>query len=71
MTGLRYLTDPDGKPSAVVVPIDLWRKLLPRENGSFDDLNEAIEDHCLSKAMDEGRDTPLLSRQEALDLLEE
>lgn len=68
MTGLRYLMDPDGKPSAVVVPIAIWRQLLPQEDGSFEDLNEAIEDHCLAKAMDKGRETPLLSREKALEL---
>jgi hypothetical protein len=33
-------------------------------------LTEAVEDYCLAKAMDEGRQTPLLSRGEALDFLE-
>ena len=71
MTGVQYLTDKEGKPHAVVLPIELWRRLLPREDASVEDLTEAVEDYCLGKAMDEGRHTPLLNRDEALKLLEE
>lgn len=71
MTGIEYLTDQDGRPRAVVLPIELWRRLLPNEEGSVEDLAEAVEDHCLGKAMDEGRQTPLLSRDEALDFLKD
>jgi hypothetical protein len=35
-----------------------------------EELPEAPEDYCLSKAMDEGKETPLLSREEALAYLE-
>jgi hypothetical protein len=35
-----------------------------------EELPEAMEDYCLSKAMDEARETPLLSRKEALAYLE-
>jgi len=34
-------------------------------------LTESIEDYCLGKAMDEGRETALLSRNEALDFLKD
>jgi len=37
--------------------------------GSDEELPEAMEDHCLSKAMDEAKETPLLSREEALAYL--
>ena len=70
MTGLEYLTDQDGNPRAVVLPIELWRRLLPRGEASVEELTEAIEDYCLGKAMDEGRQTRLLSREEALEDLE-
>lgn len=71
MTGIEYLADQDGKPRAVVLPIELWRRLLPQEDASVEDLAEALEDHCLGKAMDEGRQTPLLNRDEALDFLKD
>ena len=71
MNGVQYLTDQEGKPQAVVLPIELWRRLLPRENASPEELAEAVEDHCLGKAMDEGRRTPLLSRDEALEYLQD
>ena len=69
MDGVQYLTDQQGEPQAVVLPIELWRRLLPRENASAEELAEAMEDYCLGKAMDEGRQTPLLSREEALEYL--
>ncbi len=71
MTEVHYLTDQEGKPRAVVLPIELWRRLLPREDASVEELTEAVEDYCLGKAMDEGRRTPLLSREEALEYLED
>ncbi len=71
MTEVQYLTDQEGKPHAVVLPIELWRRLLPREEATVEELTEAIEDYCLGKAMDEGRRTPLLSREEALEYLED
>ncbi len=71
MTRVQYLTDQKGKTRAVVLPIELWRRLLPREDASVEELTDAVEDYCLGKAMDEGRRTPLLSREEALDYLED
>lgn len=71
MTEIRYLTDPEGHPQAVVLPIELWRRLLPREDATVEELTEAVEDYCLSKAMDEGRRTPLLERDDALAFLED
>ncbi|MGF1522133.1 MAG: hypothetical protein ACFBSF_07430 [Leptolyngbyaceae cyanobacterium] len=68
---ITYLTDSQGNPTAVVIPIDLWRKLLPQESGSIKDVAEHLEDYCLSKAMNEARATPLLRREEALKFLEE
>lgn len=70
MTGVHYLTDQDGKPRAVVLPIELWRRLLPHEDATFEELSEAVEDYCLGKAMDEGQQSALLSREEALRYLE-
>ncbi|MGL4499303.1 MAG: hypothetical protein ACRCU2_09625 [Planktothrix sp.] len=64
-----YITDSEGKLTAVVVPIDLWRQILPQDNPSIETMTENIEDYCLNKAMDEAKETPLLSRQQALEFL--
>ena len=70
MTGVHYMTDEDGVPTAVVLPIELWQRLLPHEGASVEDVRESVEDYCLGRAMDEGQETPLLSREEALEFLE-
>jgi hypothetical protein len=67
---IEYLTDTTGNPRAVVIPIDLWRRLLPEETGSLEDLAENLEDYCLNKAMDEAGATPLLDHEAALQFLE-
>lgn len=71
MFEIDYLTDQQGQPKAVIIPIELWRKLLPNEEGSLEELADAIEDYCLNKAMDEAENSPLLNREEALNYLEE
>ena len=70
MFELEYLTDKGGQLKAVVVPITLWKQLLLADDASVEELSAALEDYCLSKAMDEAQDSPLLSRQEALAYLE-
>jgi len=67
---LEYLTDRSGQPKAVVIPIELWKQLFVEDDTSSEELSEAMEDYCLSKAMDEAQETPLLSREEALAYLE-
>ncbi len=70
MLEVDYLTDRDGNPKAVVLPIKLWRRLVPAgDDVSLEDLAESIEDYCLNRAMDEAENSPLLSRQEAMDYL--
>jgi hypothetical protein len=73
MLNIEYLTNKDGAAIAVVIPIELWRQLLPMppEEASFEELQEAVEDYCLNKAMDEAINTPLLTHSEALAYLEE
>jgi hypothetical protein len=71
MLNLEYLTDSEGKQTAVVIPIDLWRQLLPREDSSSEAISDALEDYCLNRAMDEGKQTPLLDRAAALAYLED
>ncbi len=69
MLELEYLTDKNGLSKAVVIPIQLWNRLLPKGNVSFEGLSESIEDYCMNKAMDEADNTPLLNREEALEYL--
>ena len=69
MLELEYLTDRSGQLKAVVIPIELWKQLFI-DDASTEELSEAMEDYCLSKAMDEAKETPLLSRGEALAYLE-
>ena len=71
MFNLKYVTDTNGQPRAVVVPIELWRQLLPSEGANFEELAEGMENYCLSKAMDEAKQTPVLNREEALKYLEQ
>ena len=66
MLNIEYLTNKDGNAIAVVIPIEIWRQLLPTEEASFEDLAEAVEDYCMNKAMNEAVNTPLLDRSEAL-----
>ena len=68
---VEYLTDKKGQPKAVVIPIELWRQILPKDPTSIEELSEAIEDYCLNKAMDEAQKSPLLGHEEALDFLKE
>jgi len=70
MLELEYLTDRSGQLKAVVIPIELWEQLFIEDDTSSEELTEAVEDYCLSKAMDEAQETPLLSRKEALAYLE-
>lgn len=68
---IEYLTDIKGEPSAVVIPIELWRQIFPDGVSSTEDVVDGIEDYCLNQAMDEAKETPLLDRQAALAFLEE
>ncbi len=70
MLQLQYLTDQNGQTNAVVVPISLWRKIVPQDNISVQELSDSMEDYALNKAMDEAEKTPLLSREQALAYLE-
>jgi hypothetical protein len=71
MTSLEYLTNSEGKRTAVIIPIELWQQLLPSEDRSYEIVSEAIEDNCLNKAMDEVEKSPLCDRNEALSFLED
>ncbi len=71
VTNLEYLTDSEGILTAVVIPIELWRQLLPDEDFSLETISEAIADYCLNKAMDEGKKTKLFDRNKVLKFLED
>ena len=71
MFEIEYLIDKKGQPKAVVIPIEIWKQIFTKEEVSVDELSAGLEDYCLSKAMDEAKDTPLLNRQAALEYLEE
>jgi hypothetical protein len=68
---IEYLIDAHGNPSAVVIPITLWRQIFPETSHPPENIAETIEDYCLNRAMDEAQTTPLLGREEALKFLEE
>jgi len=70
MLELEYLTDKSGQLKAVVIPIELWKQLFLQDDASAEELTEAMEDYCLNKAMDEAKNSPLLSREQALAYLE-
>lgn len=70
MIEIEYLTDKNGEPTGVVIPIELWRRLLPKDELAVEELSDAIEDYCMNKAMDEGKKSPLWSREEAIAYLE-
>ncbi len=55
---IKYLTDATGNPTAVVIPIELWRQLLPQEKTAIVDLADRLEDYCLDKAMTTAKNTP-------------
>ncbi len=71
MFEVEYLTNEKGQTRAVVIPIELWDRLLPKNDASVEELSEGVEDYCLGKAMDEAKSGPLLNREEALKYLEE
>ncbi|MEW5960402.1 MAG: hypothetical protein AB1801_21965 [Chloroflexota bacterium] len=70
MVEIEYLTDKHGRPKAVVIPVELWRQILLKED-VLAELAEEIEDYCLSQAMDEAKESPLMTREEALAYLGE
>jgi hypothetical protein len=73
MFNLEYLTDQNGQPKAVVIPIALWKQIFPQADIPPDpeEMTQAIEDYCLHQAMQEAAQTPLLDRDTALAYLEE
>ncbi|MGK7893522.1 MAG: hypothetical protein AB4372_07835 [Xenococcus sp. (in: cyanobacteria)] len=57
MFEIEYLTDKNGQPKAVVIPIEVWRKLFPEEKIALDELLETLEilaDREFSSQLKEG-----------------
>ena len=71
MLEIEYLKDPNGKPTAVIIPIEVWKQIFPEEEISLDELSDRLDDYCLNQAMDEAKSTPLLDSKTALQYLEE
>jgi hypothetical protein len=44
MLEIEYLTDKDGKPKAVVIPIEVWKRIFAAERVSEDELSTRLED---------------------------
>lgn len=42
MIEIEYLTDKNGQPKAVVIPIELWRQLFPKDDVSVEELSALI-----------------------------
>jgi len=68
MHEINYLTNHKGHKTAVIVPMELWLNIFPEIDVSKEKLIEGVENYCLNKAMDEGKKSSLLNRQEALDM---
>ena len=42
MLEIEYITDKDGQQKGVVIPIKLWRKILPPKNASVEPKGRAL-----------------------------
>lgn len=71
MNGIEYLTDINGNKKAVVIPIEIWEKIIPNKMDNDDNLPEYLENYCLNEAMDEAKLSPLLDSESAFKFLEE
>ncbi len=68
---LEFIANSQGKVKGVVIPIEVWKKAFPNTPDTWEELVETLEDYCLNKAMEEAKETPLLTREEALQYLNE
>lgn len=71
MLEFEYLTDKQGQKKAVILPIELWRELFPKDDWSTEELSEAVENYCLNKAMNEAQNSQLLNAAEAMAYLKD
>jgi len=71
MIDIEYIMNVKGEPKAVVIPIGIWNQIFLRDDFTIEELKESIEDYCLKNAMDIGKKSELLNREEALKFLED
>jgi len=51
MLEIEYVMNKNGQPEAVVIPIEIWNEILPKEDCSINELSEALEDYCRDEAL--------------------
>lgn len=66
-----YLADNRGQLKGVMIPPELWQQLFSEEPTSVEAFIEGIENYCLNEAMNEAKETALLSKDEAIAYLSE
>ncbi len=71
MAEIEYITDSKGQLKGVLVPVEIWKEIFPESPESLEELLERFEDYCLNKAMDEAKESPLLTKDEAISFLNE
>jgi hypothetical protein len=67
LTGLQYISDEDGNPTGVIVPIDLWREMAAEAETSYLMRSEAMRKRLL-EARQRREDIPFDEVREKLGL---
>jgi len=70
MKSVEYLTDINGNKKAVVIPIEIWEKIIPNEINNEDELPEYLENYCLNQGMEETKSSLLFNAESALKFKE-
>ncbi len=53
--GIQYISDEEGKPTGVIVPIELWREIISERETAYLDKSDAMKERLLkAKNRDEG-----------------
>ena len=47
LTGIQYISDEDGNPTGVIVPIELWREITSEDETSYLMKSEAMRKRLL------------------------
>ena len=67
LTGIQYISDEQGTPTGVIVPIDLWREISSEKETAYLLQSEAMRRRLL-EARQRQEDTPLDEIREKLGL---
>jgi hypothetical protein len=67
LTGIQYISDEDGKPTGVIVPIELWREIASEDETSYLMRSEAMRKRLL-EARQRQEDIPFDEVREKLGL---